>query len=182
MPMSETRRCSATAKLSGEQCRNAPILGGTVCSYHGGSAPQVRAAANRNLAETAAMRILREQGTPPPDDRHPVEHLLAALTESAMVAEYLGKLAAAETPDQGVWRAWERERDRRASLAKASLDAGVDERRVRLAEANAVQLAGAIRSILADLGVVQDRRVVAVVQRRLRELSGGGGAADGDAA
>ena len=42
-------RCSAQSKTTGEQCRNVPIAGGTVCVIHGGSAPAVKLAAQRRL-------------------------------------------------------------------------------------------------------------------------------------
>ncbi|MCD4527452.1 hypothetical protein [Nocardioides sp. cx-173] len=44
------RPCSAR-RTNGEPCKNSAIRGGTVCARHGGSAPQVRAAANRRLVE-----------------------------------------------------------------------------------------------------------------------------------
>lgn len=44
------RRCAATSRRSGEQCKNAPIPGGTVCKFHGGSAPQTKRKAALRLA------------------------------------------------------------------------------------------------------------------------------------
>lgn len=44
-------QCTATAKASGNQCQRLAIIGGTVCHVHGGSAPQVKAAARRRLLE-----------------------------------------------------------------------------------------------------------------------------------
>ncbi len=41
--------CSAR-RTNGQPCRLPPIKGGVVCIKHGGSAPQVREAANRRLA------------------------------------------------------------------------------------------------------------------------------------
>ena len=56
-------------------------------------------------------------------------------------------------------------------LSKAVLDAGVDERRIRIAEQQGEQVAGAIKAILTDLGhSLADRRVLQVVSTRLREL------------
>lgn len=43
-------RCTATAR-TGRRCRNRAILGATVCRMHGGSAPQVRRAAEERLRE-----------------------------------------------------------------------------------------------------------------------------------
>lgn len=51
-------RCGATAS-SGEQCRRWAILGGSVCPTHGGSAPQVKAAARARLQELAHPAITR---------------------------------------------------------------------------------------------------------------------------
>lgn len=44
------RRCSATSRQTGEQCKNAPIQGGTVCRFHGGGAPSVKRKAALRLA------------------------------------------------------------------------------------------------------------------------------------
>jgi len=61
--------------------------------------------------------------------------------------------------------------ERRAKMAKMAMDAGVAERQVRLVEQQAVLLAGAVRSILTELGVKLDRKAVGVVQRNLRALA-----------
>jgi hypothetical protein len=45
---SHRRRCTATAR-SGERCGRSPALGATVCYYHGGAAPQVKAKAQERL-------------------------------------------------------------------------------------------------------------------------------------
>lgn len=42
-------QCSAHSKQSGKQCGRDAIKGGRVCHVHGGSAPQVRAAAQARL-------------------------------------------------------------------------------------------------------------------------------------
>lgn len=47
----QTPQCKATGKKSGKRCLNAAIPGGTVCRRHGGSAPQVKAAADRRILE-----------------------------------------------------------------------------------------------------------------------------------
>ena len=44
------RPCSAR-RSNGMPCRNYAIIGGTVCSTHGGRAPQVRRAAERRWIE-----------------------------------------------------------------------------------------------------------------------------------
>lgn len=53
-------QCVATAKATGQRCRRAAIAGGTVCTVHGGRAPQVRrAAAARVEADRAAAVVAR---------------------------------------------------------------------------------------------------------------------------
>lgn len=42
--------CTATTR-KGKPCGNPPIRGGAICRYHGGDAPQVKAAAARRLLE-----------------------------------------------------------------------------------------------------------------------------------
>lgn len=55
-------RCSATAwSRGGRPCRKWAIRGGYVCPSHGGSTPQVRAAAQRRLA---AAQLERSQRRP----------------------------------------------------------------------------------------------------------------------
>lgn len=56
----ETPRCSARSKQSGEQCKQRPIPGGTVCRFHGGSSPAVRAAAEQRQADAAAEAAVRK--------------------------------------------------------------------------------------------------------------------------
>ena len=59
------RKCRATNR-QGNPCRQPAIPGGTVCFYHGGAAPQVKAAAERRLlaavdpAITALVELLQD--------------------------------------------------------------------------------------------------------------------------
>jgi hypothetical protein len=47
----DPRRCTAQSRQSGKRCKNASILGGRICRYHGGAAPHVqKIAAERLLA------------------------------------------------------------------------------------------------------------------------------------
>lgn len=56
----EGRRCTATAKGTGERCRRSAVIGGTVCPMHGGSAPQVRAKAEQRVLEEQASVEVRK--------------------------------------------------------------------------------------------------------------------------
>lgn len=150
-------RCRAKTQ-AGRPCRAWPIQGGTVCNKHGGSAPQVRAAADRRIEtekiNIEAARLMDLDGV----DLHPVEHLLEELHRAAAVVRVLGgHLAEVEiVSDRGthpLYRLWSDERDRRAQLASLAMRAGAEERRVRLAEERGAQVAEVIVAALMDLGV-----------------------------
>src|SRR5262245_12420204 len=47
--LGETKRTCTGTNKNGERCLNAPIVGGFVCVWHGGGAPQVRAAARERM-------------------------------------------------------------------------------------------------------------------------------------
>lgn len=44
-------QCTATSRQTGQRCRQTAIPGGTVCRYHGGSAPNVKRKAALRLAQ-----------------------------------------------------------------------------------------------------------------------------------
>lgn len=62
--MNDDRRCTATAKATGERCKRAAIDGGKVCSKHGGKAPQVKAKAAERLQRAQLDRTARKLGMP----------------------------------------------------------------------------------------------------------------------
>ncbi len=81
-----------------------------------------------------------------------------------------------EASGPSVWyELYARERQHLVTVCTAALKAGVEERRVRLAESQGEAVAGAIRAILAELGLnrEQQARVSEVVPRQLRLLAGG---------
>lgn len=58
---SDKPKCKATNN-EGQPCGNHPLQGGTVCRYHGGSAPQVRQKAMERIlaaADPAAAELIR---------------------------------------------------------------------------------------------------------------------------
>lgn len=52
-PMEDSQRCTATAKSTGERCKQPAIPGGDVCRFHGGNAEQVQKKAQERLDEMA---------------------------------------------------------------------------------------------------------------------------------
>lgn len=64
--------------------------------------------------------------------------------------------------------------DRLVQYSVAALKAGVEERRVRVAENIGQALADAIKGVLADLGVGEDPRAPAVVRKHLTMMAGAG--------
>lgn len=92
--MDDSRRCTARSKRSGNRCKRAAVRGGTVCSMHGGKAPQVAAAARHRAAQfeahAEAERMLARAGV----DADPVEHLLDSLYRAAALVEVWGRMVA----------------------------------------------------------------------------------------
>lgn len=82
---------------AGRPCRNRPIRGGSVCSTHGGSAPQVKAKAEERQLQAGADASLRklwvglDQATPVKDPVAAMERLAGALEQ--MVDEAGRKVA-----------------------------------------------------------------------------------------
>ncbi len=74
---SRRRRCSAR-KTNGQPCTKWPIRGGSVCDTHGGSAPQVKRAARRRLAELVDPSIGVLHALLTAVEQHPTQALTAA--------------------------------------------------------------------------------------------------------
>lgn len=141
------------------------------CKLHGGASPTHLRAAQRREAERAVAVF----GLPRDVDPHVA--LLEEVHRAAGHVAWLGEVVAqleknhvvhgivrtVQFPDGtravearaaiNLWvKLYQEERDRLVRVAKAAIDAGVAERQVRLAEAQAQQLAQVIRAILTDLG------------------------------
>jgi len=85
------------------------------------------------------------------------------------------KTVSEEGPGVHIWvQLWQEERRHLVRACAAALNAGVEERRVRLAERTGEQLAAVIRAVLDDLDLTREQRalVATVVPRHLRAVSG----------
>jgi len=201
-----SKKCSAR-RQDGEPCRQWAARGGTVCRFHGGAAKQVKAAAARRLAEEEARRQLELFGAPRAVDPSQalldlvhwtageVEFWRSRVRELAIADQQAltwGETKIERGTDKGqpkdVTTAESKPhmyyvmlyaaQDRLSQYATAALRAGVEERRVRLAEQQGDLVAMAIRRILAalDLTPAQEALVTKVVPRELRAITDGAAA------
>lgn len=157
-------RCSAT-NTDGNPCEKWANVGATVCYTHGAQAAQVQAAAERRI--TLAEAILHG------DKRHPGEILedclhIVDMVLQEIVLEVRDK-GGAVTPAlldkliQAVERAHR--------LSKVNLDAGIDQRRMRLAEAQAGQLQAIFTRVLAALHLTPEQKALVPAALK-REIQG----------
>lgn len=172
-------QCTATSKQTGEQCRRRAHPGATVCVMHGARAKQVQTAIeNRHAIQLAHDQVALWGGR---RDIHPADALLELVqVKSAEVAYWRFRVAeiAEEDLTYGVTKTkiggedygtteeakphialallHKAEADL-ASYAAASLKAGVDEARVRIAEQHATWAIGMLRRFAELAGVEQVR-------------------------
>lgn len=201
--LTDEQRCTATSKTSGERCRLERMAGQRVCWRHGGKSPRALAAARRRLAVEEVRREAARLGGSLEVD--PLDVLLQSVREAwanvAVLRDALQDLEVTVAEDGAIALPsrdveWDRggahvparvhvlvamygeERDRAARYSKLCLDAGVDERRVRVAEQQAQVLGQAIGRALDDgevaLTAPQRQALRAALARELRALGGGG--------
>lgn len=184
------------AHRSGDKmgCRQEPIAGGTVCYYHGGAAPNVRASAAERLARESAEKELHKFGVKVVVD--PAEELLDLIAHTAGYVRFLRtRVDMLEHQDMGwgvsrekhggeddgityeakpnVWiQMLEHWSDRHARLLVEALKLNLDERRVRVAEAQGNAIVRVLDGVLAELGHdPNDTNTAQVVARHLKLVS-----------
>ncbi|QXT62744.1 hypothetical protein [Tessaracoccus palaemonis] len=196
--------CTATAKSTGAPCRNHALPGLTVCRIHGGATKAAKAKQKRELERTRAANLATRFGVP--IDTTPQQALLDEVQRAAgMVAYYGAKVQAleADNPDTLVYGTtrqeartgaeygttrvdeatpnmwltlWNDERDRLVRVSAAAIKAGIEERRVQLAEQQGQLIASVIRRVLDRLHLTQAQQILVgeVVPAELRALAQGG--------
>lgn len=153
--------CRAHSKQSGAPCKKLAVPGATVCRNHGAGAPQVRAAAARRVEEQrvrteVATRI--EEVAAAAAGLHPIETMEMARAYSHAMAQVLAEVQT-ETDlvgsDEGgvsaaaeLFRRWV---ELAMKAGKTAADAGIDERRLSLSEAQWDQLAAIFDAVQASL-------------------------------
>ena len=187
-------RCRAHNR-KGKPCGIAPLAGQLVCKMHGGKTPGAEEAGQTRQAIAQAMtlasRIVAYDGD---DPETPEEGLLREVRWSGQVAKALG-LACESLQDRDLigrgvgggeqlavlMQAWANERVVHAKMCKLAIDAGIDQRRIDLAESQAGMVVAAMMSMLTSprLGLSADQitegKIVAA--QVLRELGSGSDAA-----
>jgi hypothetical protein len=153
-------QCTATSKRSGLRCRRPSRLGQHVCHQHGGA---TRLATEKGRRVIALQRIGERVAALGLDlaEVNPVEAMLAQLRRAVAVERLLAAELAVHdrlttfSPVRGeqpaaLWTMWRDEADRIVHFSKLLTDAGVEERRIQLEEAELRRVLDAVLAAVAD--------------------------------
>lgn len=186
----EPKRCKATSKRSGEHCKAYAVRGAEVCRIHGGAAPQVQAAAQRNIVMAAAQEVIARTQTlpgagkfaaaPVTDPFRALQHLAG---EMLAVKDWIrGKIEGIEqirTLDdksgeqiRAELQAYMKMMDSCASVLAAIAKLNIEARMAAISEAQATTMIRAFEAVLAELRVGGDRaaQAKASFSRHLRAV------------
>jgi len=164
-------QCIATSRRSGERCKRPALAGATVCSKHGGSAPQVKAAAARRVEQAKASAATARLGLRVEGD--PIAHMLDVIAYQAGMVAYWRSVVEAIDDDSLTWGATKvndgptgTTEEAKPHIAYSLLDeaqsklvrycaeamkAGVAERQVRLAEQQGSLMSALQRAVLSRM-------------------------------
>ena len=190
----EETQCRGTNKR-GERCKRAPVKGASVCSKHGGNAPQVRSSAARRVKaakiKAQAEASLAYTGLEPVKD--PLEELGKLASQSYSMMNALGARVNAlqdistynfEGTEQLAVEVelYERAIDRTHKLFNSLIKAGFNEREIKLQEQEALVIFSILEKVLAEIGLrpKQEREARLLLATEFRKLESGGGIVDGD--
>ena len=142
------------------------------CKKHGGSTRAHKVKAQREAAEEAVAVY----GLPIEID--PADALLEEVWRSSGIVGYLDQVIRAKTPDELAEKPWLvvwhlQERRHYVGVSVAALRAGIEQRRVALAERHGVMCAEVIRAVFEEKGIADDADVPAMVRRHLTAIDGG---------
>lgn len=96
--LKDARRCTAKSKGSGERCKRAAVVGGTVCAMHGGKAPQVKAAAEQRELEAKADAEVRKLW-PGLVEMDPIKDPVDLLARTAAALEHMADVVGKRVND-----------------------------------------------------------------------------------
>lgn len=199
--MARAPRCKAKAKSTGQPCAQPAMHGTEVCRFHGARAPQTMRAGKRRIAQRdTAKRVAELLADHDLDaDVDPTAGLLEVVRRTGAMMRVLGLLTGELHPDRidlagglyvdkpvphdsdgrevvlhpllGEYRAWTQDH---AKACKLAIDAGIDERKVRLAEGQVTMLERAVADTLREVDMPAEVRqaFVQTLAAKLRELPG----------
>lgn len=198
----EDRRCTATItggttrqEHRGEPCKNPAMRGQKVCAKHGGRAPQNRRAAAIRQMDEEGRRILAAYGGSL--EISATEALLNEVCRTAGHVEWLSQRVAELQESEMIWgttrikeggqdggttqeaeahmwlKLYKDERTHLVRVCSEAIRCGIEERYVKLAEAQGALVADAVKAILGDLKLTEQQQALArnVVPMRLRQLT-----------
>lgn len=177
----ESRKCAARSKQSGNRCRRWATKGSTVCKMHGSAAPQVAAKAEERVTEDVARRTFGRLS----EVAQPVGNPFAALSTLAgevmawkdFIAGRIAELDRLRYEGLGSGEQlnaevalFERALDRCVVTMTAIAKLNLDEKAIRVSEAQVSLVEKALTASLTDVGLSGDeqRRVGARLAHHLR--------------
>jgi hypothetical protein len=154
------RQCTAMSKRTRERCRRPSRIGQHVCHQHGGATRSAQEKAKRELALQRIGERVTALGLSL-EDVHPVEAMMQQLRRAVATERLLGAELASQdrltsfSPARGeqpsaLWTMWREEADRVARFSKLLVDAGVEQRRIQLEEAELHRVLDAVLAAVAD--------------------------------
>ena len=182
------RRCSGHSTSTGEPCGLSPVRGATVCHKHGGSAPQVKAKAAERVAQQEfdqeMSRTLAHLNVAPVDNPLAVLAELAgqAVAFKDALADRVNRLNDIRYEDlkgseqlRSEVALWERALDRCERFVTSMARLKIDDRLVKVEEAQVDLLLAALDAGLVAVDVEPGRRVEAkaAAARHLRAVGKG---------
>lgn len=165
------RFCGARCR-DGSPCRQPAIRGSNRCRVHGGSIPQVRAAALQRVAEANVTRAVDRFAVP--REVTAAEALRGELARTQGRVDLLEREVSERPNDPGLLAVYTAERGHLRQLADGMVRARVDERREALSDQLVEGLETALSAIVRDLGHDPDSEYIRqVIARRMREVAAG---------
>jgi hypothetical protein len=193
----EKRQCTSNSKQSGKRCKRGPAVGLEKCAIHCGLSKAERArVAAEYVAGQQARKAVETYGLP--RDISPTDALLEEVRFTAGHVAWLRDKVRELEDAQLIWGVTEqaeknatefpgvdttsaakahmwlelyyRERKHLVDVTKAAITAGIEERRVKLAEAEGALLNAVIRRVLARLSLSAEQSALlpVVVPEELR--------------
>ena len=139
-----------------------------VCKKHGGNTRAHRKKAQREAAEEAVAIY----GLPIEID--PADALLEEVWRTRGHVEWLGvEVQNTERANLALLRMYHHERRHLVAVSVAAIRAGIEAKRVALAERHGVMCAQVIRAVFEEKGIADDADVPAMVRRHLTAIDGG---------